>query len=187
MRRPILVKNWQDKKTMGQKIFTLLLVFGFAATTVFVNAASYTTSKSKVVSVNPISLTWGQLNLQYEQKISAKNSFTVDAGFWSPGGDWTAINIGAAYRWYFDLFEEGKGALNGLSVAPRVALSLWSNSHAHVDGFTGLSLGADVAYKWVFGEGKWAVEPVLRYGFGVMTGAYTPQAYGFGVNLGMTF
>ena len=64
---------------------------------------------------------------------------------------------------------------------------LWGNSHELVDGFTGLSLGADVSYKWVFGSGKWAVEPMIRYVFGVMTGAYTPQPYGFGVNIGYCF
>ena len=177
------------------KFFTLLLAFSLAAT-LNINAADtkadYTTSKSKVVSVNPISLTYGRINASLETKMGADNSFTVTAGYWDLGwGDWYALNIGASYKWYLDLFEEGKKSLNGLALGPRADFyqNSYSGTYRDYDSYSTFTIGAEVSYKWVFGEGKWAIEPNLSFAFPVTKKRYgfAWQGHGWGVNVGYCF
>ncbi|MCL2039285.1 MAG: hypothetical protein FWG85_02520 [Bacteroidetes bacterium] len=174
------------------RFITLLIVFTFAAATLTTttNAAEYTTSKSKVVSVDPLDLINGRINATFENKMSAKNSFTVNASYWSYW-DWlSAMGIGGSYRWYIDPFEEGKSALNGLSLGPRVDMFYWSSNFEYDDPWVTLAIGAEVNYKWAFGDGgKWSVEPTIKFMFPVVKGKkYTYYTnYGFGVNLGYAF
>jgi len=176
------------------KFITLLIVFTFAAASLTTIAAdkNYTTSKSKVVSINPLSLTYGRINAALEMKMGTDNSFTVTAGYWDWGWDYYALNVGAIYKWYIDAFEEKKSALNGLAVGPRA--DLFYNSYngryaSDYDSYTTITIGAEVSYKWVFGEGKWAVEPNFSFGIPVTKKryGYSFQNWGWGVNIGYCF
>jgi hypothetical protein len=175
------------------KFLTLLLVFVFGAATLTTNAAKYTTSKDKVVSLNPFALTWGYFNVQLEKKMGTNNSGTISLGYNYYWENWTGLYVGASYRWYLDPFEEGKKSLNGLSVGPRVDVVYWSIDSdykwADYGSYLGITIGAEVSYKWVFGDGKWAVEPGFNFGIPLVKKNYgfSPQAYGWGVNLGYCF
>ena len=177
---------------MNNKFIALLLAFSFVAATINTSAAMYTTSKSKVVSIDPFDLiNAGRINATYERKISAKNSFCINGSFWSFDEFRTAFGIGGAYRWYFDLFEEGKSSMNGLSVAPRLDLYYWSeswNNHLLKDeSYPTLALGAEVNYKWVFSD-KWVIEPTIKLVFPVLKkSGHRYTNHGFGINLGYAF
>ncbi|MDR0926598.1 MAG: DUF3575 domain-containing protein [Ignavibacteria bacterium] len=174
-----------------KKYFLLVavaLIFAWSSATT--SAANYTTNAVNVISINPFSLIDGLLNVTFEHKLSAKNSLTVNASYWGYESYATGIGIGASYRWYIDLFEEGKSATNGLSIGPRLQYYHWSYSWDNdwADfSYSSLSLGVEIAYKWVF-DNKWVVEPTLNYSFPIVKkSGYSFTDYGFGVNLGYAF
>jgi hypothetical protein len=173
------------------KFISLVLALFFVAATLGSTAATYTTSKNKVVSVNPVSLSYGKVNVSLESKMGTSNSFTGTFGYWNWQYDYTAINIGVSYKWYIDAFEEGKNALNGLAIGPRLDYYFWnySGNNPYYKEYSGFDIGAEVSYKWVFGNGKWAVEPLISFGFPILKNDYNykPQNYGWGVNLGYCF
>lgn len=179
------------------KFITLFIVFTIvAATTTFttINAADYTTPKSKVVSIDPIDLINGRINATFENKMSATNSFTINASYWSFNKYLSAGGVGASYRWYIDPFEEGKKSLNGLSVGPRLDFFYWTYdwSEWHMDNYsyTTLAIGGEVNYKWAFGDGgKWIIEPSIKIAFPILKekGYDHYTNYGFGVNIGYAF
>ena len=162
-------------------------------TTAKAAAPEYTTSKNNVVSINPFPLMWGQINVQLEHKMGPKNSISVNAGYWSWSEYWAAFNVGASYKWYFDIFEENKSALNGLAVGPRIDFEYWQTSRdwgwLDYSNYPSLRIGAEVSYKWVFGDGKWAVEPNVKLTIPIMKKDYgfSPYNYGYGVNVGYCF
>jgi hypothetical protein len=175
-----------------KKFLTLAAVaLLFACTAVTASAASYTTGANNVISINPVGLIDGRLNATFEHKLAPKNSLTVNASYWGLD-DWaSAFGIGASYRWYFDPFEEGKSAINGLSVGPRLQFYQWSYDYdlPYLEDFSysSLSLGVEVGYKWVFSS-KWVVEPTFNYAFPIMKkSGYSFADYGWGVNLGYAF
>jgi len=124
--------------------------------------------------------------------MGTNNSFTVTAGYWDWGWDYYALNVGAAYKWYVDPFEEGKKSLNGLAVGPRLDFYYndYSGPYSNLyEAYSTFTIGAEVSYKWVFGSGKWAVEPLFNFSIPVVKKDYgfTPQSFGWGVNLGYCF
>jgi len=181
---------------MSRFFTTLLLAFILVAALLFTNtanAADFTTSKDKVVSVDPLDLLIdGRINATFEKKLSPKNSFTVNATYWGYDKYATAFGLGASYRWYFDLFEEGKSSLNGLSVGPRLDFFFWNRSYNNPSledvTYSTLAIGGEVNYKWVFGGGKWAVEPTIKFVIPVLKeSGYSYTNYGLGINLGYCF
>jgi hypothetical protein len=177
-------------------ISTMSLAANAQKTTAKAAAPDYTTSKNNVVSINPVSLIYGSINVSLEHKMGTKNSISVNAGYWSRNEWWAAFNVGASYKWYFDAFEENKSALNGLAVGPRIDFEYWQTSRdwawlglSEYDDYPSLRIGAEVSYKWVFGDGKWAVEPNFKLTIPIIKKDYgfTLQSYGYGVNVGYCF
>jgi len=170
------------------KFFTLLLAITLAAS-LSINAASYTTKKGSVLSVDPVDFINGRINLTYEKKLSTNNSFTINGSFWSYYSYLTAFGAGASYRWYLDPFEESKTALNGLSVGPRADIYFWSYDNHGIDhSYSTVAIGAEVNYKWAFSD-KWSIEPTIKFMFPVKKekGYDFYRNYGFGVNIGYCF
>ncbi len=136
------------------------------------------------ISADPISLAWGFLNLTYENRIGATNSFTVFGSYWSYS-NWTAFGIGGSYRWYFEI-GDAKRPLQGLSAGPLVSFGFWDYATSSVHSYSGgtsAAIGGELAYKWVFGG--FVVEPILRLAFNLASiSGLDYRAYGLGVNLG---
>ena len=171
------------------KFFMLLLATTFFAATLNINAASYTTSKGAVISVDPVDLINGRLNATYEKKLSPSNSLTINGSYWMYNSYLNAFGVGASYRWYLDPFEEGKKAMNGLSVGPRLDFYYWSYDYLGFDhSWSTLAIGAEVNYKWVFSD-KWSVEPTIKFAIPILKekGYDYYTNYGFGVNIGYCF
>ena len=181
------------------KFITLLIVFTFAAASLTTIAAdkNYTTSKNKVVSLEPFDFLFnGRINATFETKMGASNSLTINGSYWDLSKYWSAFGLGASYRWYLDPFEEGKKALNGLSVGPRIDFFFWTYDYSSVisghksETSSSFAIGGEVNYKWAFGDGgKWVIEPTLKLMFPVRKadGLSGYSSYGFGVNLGYAF
>ena len=169
-----------------------------ATKTVAQVAPKYTTARENVICINPLALLIGYIGVDYERKLSPDNSFRAELGYWHFSDWWTAVDVGASYRWYFDPFEENKSALNGLSLGPRIEVSYWSSSYGdwywslnpkYKKNQTRISIGGEVSYKWVFGSGKWALEPTFKLVFPVVKEDYgfTTSSFGYGVNFGYCF
>jgi hypothetical protein len=143
------------------------------------------------ISGDPLDLLISKVfNATYEHQLSAKNTFTVSASYYSYSDWWSAMGIGGSYRWYFPgLFNDGKNPIEGFSAGPMARVSFWSwdgPDTPYYDDYTGdvyIVIGGEAAYKWVF-DG-FVVEPIVRIGFGVtdITGLGY-DAYGAGVNIG---
>ena len=176
-----------------KKFLALILVFSITVISFTVNASTpFTTSENAVISVDPIDLLFeGRINATYEKKLNVKNSFTMNATYWHYSSHGSAFGVGGSYRWYFDLFEEDKSALNGFSVGPRADVFFWNWNYDDPNSknttYTTLALGGEVNYKWVF-DSKWSVEPTIKFVFPVVKqSGYKYTNYGLGVNLGYCF
>ena len=174
---------------LNNNLTKLILVLAFFTTTLL-NAASYTTTKGAVISIDPVDFINGRINATYESKLNAINSFTANATYWHWNKHGSAFGIGGSYRWYIDLFEEKKSALNGLSIGPRADFFFWSWSYDNpiLDDktYSTFAIGGEVNYKWVFD--KWSVEPTIKFGIPLLKEkGYDYTSYGFGINLGYCF
>ena len=135
-------------------------------------------SYSNAISGDPIGLIFGLFNVTYEFQTGPQNSMTIFGSYFFPTG-WTAIGLGASYRWYI-VKEKKKKIIEGFSFGPKAVLSYWGSDVD--DGGVGFSIGGEAAYKWIFGG--FSVEPIVNlmipfvryYGGGVYAG--------IGVNLG---
>ena len=162
-------------------LLIILAVFAFAIPS---KDALAQKSYNNCISANPLGLAFGLFNATYEGRLSARNSFTINANYWSLA-DWYAFGIGGSYRWYLTLIQDKKKPLEGLSVGPLVAVGFWkySGSFYSYTGQTSFAIGGEAAYKWVF-DG-FAVEPIIRIAFNVMHNDYfSYNAFGLGCNLG---
>lgn len=132
------------------------------------------------ISANPIGLAFGLFNATYEQALNAENSFTVGAIYWGYAG-WTAFGVSGSYRWY--LFQDNEKMLKGLSFGPLVSLGMWGYENDTYSNSTSLSVGGEIAYKWVF-DG-FVVEPNAQISFNVLSiDGLSYRPFGIGVNLG---
>ncbi len=171
------------KKLFVAMLFTVLTVPLFTTPA----QAQYSNS----ISGDPLHfLLFGRLDVTYEHRVSAGNSFTIFANYWS-FVDWAAYGIGGSYRWYFDV-GNGQDALQGFSAGPLVGLAFWSWSgdaavlNYSYGGGASLYIGGSAAYKWIFGGG-FVVEPNITLILNALSptglgGIYNP--FGLGVNLG---
>ncbi len=159
---------------MRLKTLLLSLLIGIFFLAEVQPAKSYSSS----ISGDPIALIFGYFNVTYEFQMSPTNSLTLFGSYFFPS-DWTAIGLGASYRWYI-VKEKKKKIIEGFGFGPKAVLSFWSSNI--YDGGVGFSIGGEAAYKWVFGG--FVVEPIVSlmiplvkyYGSGVFAG--------IGVNLG---
>lgn len=132
------------------------------------------------ISANPIGLAFGLFNATYEQALNAENSFTVGANYWGYAG-WTAFGISGSYRWY--LFQDSEKMLKGLSFGPLVSFGMWGYENDTYANSTSLSVGGEIAYKWVF-DG-FVVEPNAQISFNVLSiDGLSYRPFGIGVSLG---
>ena len=123
---------------------------------------------SNAISINPFALVWSWVDITYETQLSPTNSLTIFGSFYSSGW-WTSYGIGASYRWYLDLFKDGKSPIEGFSVGPRAAVNWWSwdNYYGYIgdnDNHIGFAIGGEAGYKWVWGG--FMVEPLITLMFG---------------------
>lgn len=172
-----------------KKLLTLFaMCFAFIAFSTSSNAQEKNHPGTYSLTIDPFDfLVSKTLDVTFEYKLSPKNSFTI-SGLYIPYNDrWSGFGLGVSYRWYFDLFKEGKKSLNGFSFGPMARASWWSDDLKIHDDETFFSIGGEVAYKWVF-SGGWTVEPIIRLSFGVseISGlGYEP--IGAGINVGYTW
>lgn len=184
----ILLFN-REEEILMKKIMTILaMCCAFIAYTNTSNAQGI--SANNAISIDPISLlSNGTLNATFESKINSSNSFTIFGSYYQykkDNFDWSGFGFGGSYRWYIDIFSEGKRGFNGFSVGPMAKVTFWSwnGTENLYKNSTEVTIGLEAAYKWVFSN-QWAVEPRFYYGidFSNIDGLnYVP--WGIGVNLG---
>lgn len=150
------------KKITITMILLLFICFG-----AFSAKASYNES----ISIDPISLLFRTITIDYETQISKHNSYSLSALYYQISksqGNWNGYGIGGSYRWYIQFGDLRKKPIEGLSVGPFAHLVYFSFSKAstNVDEPTpgaALTIGADAAYKWIYNQ--WVIEPVIALEF----------------------
>lgn len=175
-----------------KKLFTLVAVicafFAFSTP----SQAQTNHGGSYNISIDPFDLLISDVvNVTFEAACGKNSSFTINGSFYNYNKYWTAWGLGASYRWYIDLFKEGKKHLNGFSVGPMARVSWWSfdddKGYYGYDGGTYVTVGGEAAYKWIFGSG-FSIEPIVRLGFGVTDiDGLGYDGWGAGINLGYTW
>ena len=139
---------------------------------------------SNSIGANPIGLAFGLFNATFETQLSPENSLVINGNYWSIL-DWTAFGFGGSYRWYI-VKEPGKSIIEGFSFGPTVSIGFWKwggyGSYSG-SGTTSVAIGAEAAYKWVFGG--FVVEPSLGFSFNAVsiTGLNYP-GFGLGCIIG---
>jgi Protein of unknown function (DUF3575) len=145
------------------------------------NAQSY-------IKINPLSLAFGVIGVDYEKVVSDKNSFQVGAGFISRGilgTSYTGFSVSGSYRFFISKDDAPKG----LFVAPTVGASFISFKYD--SGFTGvpstsnsytsLSIGGLVGYQWLFSDDQFSFELGVGPAYGIGLGGGGTDSFGIGV------
>ncbi len=142
--------------------FCALSIFALGAFTTNTFAQARTSTKTQVLSIDALGLfqDGGFFTAQYEWKTSPTNSVHI-RGIFSTYLTYTGFGIGAGYRFYI----ADSRALTGLSVAP-VAHIFFYNSSDFNKSTTAISIGGEVAYKWIFDQ--FSVEPGLGLQIGFL-------------------
>ncbi|MEO6940637.1 MAG: hypothetical protein ABI444_10935 [Candidatus Kapaibacterium sp.] len=130
-------------------------------------------SKTSDISIGPLSLlVQGVISVQYEWKASQTSSWALRGEFVPTSGNFHAFGVGAAYRFYV----ADSRAITGLSVAPALDLFFFGSSSLQ-QNYTILSIGGDIAYKWIFDQ--FSVEPLVGVRIGVTGGQSVSAFSGF--------
>lgn len=154
---------------MKKLIFIIPALLIFFSSFQQVQAQAAVEDYDQAIMANPISLLFGWFNAAYEVQVTTNNSLVVNGYYFSLFDYWTAFGVGASFRWYFDAFNTGVTPIEGLGVGPLVRLEFWTYDDAGgpfaYDGGTGISIGGEAVYKWVWGG--FVLEPGLNVTFGV--------------------
>jgi hypothetical protein len=130
------------------------------------------------LKLNPITLAFGYIGLDYESVVSDKNSFTVGAGFYTSGSDltgrYTGFGVNGGYRFYITKDDAPKG----LFVSPIVGVSFLSYKYPTAFGgsglsnfsYTNLSIGGLVGYQWLFSDDQFSFELGIGPSYGIRLG-----------------
>ncbi|TAL68339.1 MAG: hypothetical protein EPN82_10960 [Bacteroidetes bacterium] len=168
---------------MKFKLFVMLIIATLALSlpSKSVNAQSY----NNAISGNLLGLAYyyQEFDVTYENRVSARNSFTIKGYFFSGFGYYDAYGIGGSYRWYLKLIQDNKSPLEGLSVGPMGMVLFWGSKWSGYKSSATFAVGGEAAYKWVF-DG-FVVEPILTLGLNLMgIEGITYPVFGLGCNLG---
>lgn len=161
----------------------LFLVFVF-----LINHSNSFSQAGKAITVNPIGLFYGVMNVQYEFRHDVDNSIALRANF--VGYDIgsfsnSAFGFGGTYRWY-----HSTRPVVGLWYGPSADLLFWTakeKNRIRPESYTRLflGLGGDIGYKWNFNHFGVEIFGGLRYYFGEITGlAFGGASLIAGLNLG---
>jgi hypothetical protein len=116
------------------------------------------------IGINPISLVWKQLVVNFEFQVDKFNTINIQGLYWFPGDDWVGYGLSGTYRWYImDLFKDRKIPIQGFSVGPTVGFLHfgWNGMNLYDNyGGTSFAIGGEAAYKWIFND--WVVEPKFQ-------------------------
>jgi hypothetical protein len=147
------------------------------------NAQSY-------IKINPISLAFGFIGVDYEKVVSDKNSFQVGAGFISRGIgflNYTGFSASGSYRFFISKDDAPKG----LFVSPTVGVSFVSfKENGTLTGtgvtlasssYTALSIGGLVGYQWLFSDDQFSFELGVGPQYGISLGTSGTDAFGIGI------
>ncbi len=145
-------------------------------------------SQTKAITVNPVGLFLGALNVQYEFRYDPDNSIALRANF--VGYDIgsfsnSAFGLGATYRWY-----HSTKPVIGLWYGPSADILFWTakekkpiNPGTYTSSFLGI--GGDIGYKWNLDHFGVEVFGGMRYYFGQIAGlSFGGASLIAGVNLG---
>jgi hypothetical protein len=148
-----------------------------------VNAQSY-------IKINPVSLAFGFIGVDYESVVSDKNSFQVGAGFISRGigfFNYTGFSVSGSYRFFISKDDAPKG----LFVSPTIGASFVSIKDNGLLGGTGttitgssytaLSIGGLVGYQWLFSDDQFSFELGVGPQYGIGLGGGGTDSFGIGV------
>lgn len=145
-------------------------------------------AQSKAVTVNPLGLFFGALNVQYEFRYDSDNSIALRANF--VGYDIgsfsnSAFGFGGTYRWY-----HSTRPVVGLWYGPSADILFWTAKEKRIVApatYTSsfLGLGGDIGYKWNFNHFGVEIFGGLRYYFGEIAGlSFGGASLIAGLNLG---
>ena len=130
--------------------------------------------KTQVISVDGLGyfLNGHLISAQYEWRTSTTNSIHIRGIFSNYGGtnEYSGFGVGGAYRFYII----DSRALTGLSVAPVAHVFFLSSSKKGATTQV-ISVGGEVAYKWLFDQ--FSVEPGVGLQIGFL-GDQVPQMTG---------
>ena len=139
------------------------------------------------LTVDPFGLSYGALNLKYENQLSPENSFTI-GGYLYNENDWSGYGLSASYRWY--LLTSKASPIKGLSTGPLIILSSWNwdgGNNKHYSGGSDIGIGGELNYKWIIGD-WFTVEPNLQVFLPIRKAdGHTYRGWGFGISLGYSW
>src|SRR5687768_3200779 len=109
--------------------------------------------KTQVISVDALGLVQdgGLITAQYDWRVDPTTTIHI-RGIFSTYNTCSGVGVGGAYRFYI---AESR-ALTGLSVAPVAHIFFYSSSSLTKSSQV-VSIGGEVAYKWIFDQ--FSVEP----------------------------
>lgn len=153
------------------------------------------------LTINPFGFVISTLYAQYEYTLTSKNTVAILAtagGYTSGGWSFSDFGIGGSYRWYFG----DENAPRGWFWGPIAGIDFVSSTYKDAYGFTSsvsspfFTVGADIGYKWIWGDNKMGFVLCPSFGLGYQIGSISVNGvtapYGgfwprFGLNAGIAF
>ncbi len=135
---------------------------------------------NEAITVNPLGLAFGILNVNYEMQVSRENSLTIGGVYLGYQG-WTGLGINGSYKWY--LFQDEDKAIKGFSFGPTVSVTFLNYENNTYNDRMGLAIGGEATYKWIIDD--FVIEPVFGINFNVLNESGLDwRPYYLGVNVG---
>jgi Protein of unknown function (DUF3575) len=175
--------NFLTKNLFFMKVKQLLITaIAILTMSMSINAQSY-------IKINPVSLAFGYIGVDYEKVVSDKNSFQVGAGFISRGilgTSYTGFGVNGSYRFYISKDDAPKG----LFVSPTVGANFVSFKYdggligvpsTTSSSYTTIGIGGLVGYQWLFSDDQFSFELGVGPQYGIVIGTASSDAFGTGI------
>ncbi len=127
---------------------TLTLSFVF----IFTIGAFAQAELPNVIKLNPISLAFGNFNLNYQRAINDATALQIGANYWYKifGTEVSGIGVRGAY--HFFITNRAKPAPEGFYIGPQVAYNSLTEKESN-EKVTAFGVGLMLGYQWIWDSG----------------------------------
>jgi len=105
-----------------------------------------------VLKVNPISLAFGNINLNYQRALNNNSAIQIGANYWYKifGTDVSGIGLRGGYQFF--LTSRTKIAPEGFYIGPQISFNTLTEKSTDVS-VTMFGIGVMLGYQWVWNSG----------------------------------
>jgi hypothetical protein len=105
-----------------------------------------------VLKINPISLAFGNFNLNYQRALSDASAIQIGANYWYNVLGTEVSGVGARAAYQFFITNKAKPAPAGFYIGPQAGINTLTVSETD-ENVTAVGIGLMLGYQWVWDSG----------------------------------